>query len=62
MVKKFKKYFGSWRKLRLNLTLTFPEREYLSSRVNMLTNSLKISDPGKKEFFELEFFQIDKTI
>ena len=26
----------------------------------MLTNSLKISDITKKEFFELKFFQINK--
>ena len=39
------------------LTRTFTEREYLSSGVNMLTNSLKISDTSKTEFLELIFFQ-----
>ena len=36
--------------------------EYLSSGVNMLTNTLKISDTTKTEFLELKFFQIDKKI
>ena len=38
------------------------DREYLSSGVNMLTNSLKISDTTKTEFFELVFFQSDQKI
>ena len=38
------------------------EREYLSLEVNMLTNSLKISDTTKTAFFELKFFQSDQTI
>ena len=33
------------------------EREYLSSSVNMLTNSVKNIDTTKKEIFELVFFQ-----
>ena len=32
------------------------------SGVNTLTNSLNISATTKKEFFELNFFQIDKKI
>ena len=38
------------------------EREYLSLEVNMLTNSLKISDTTKTAFFGLKFFQSDQTI
>ena len=34
-------------------TFAFTEREYLSSGVNMLTNSFKISDTTKTELFEL---------
>ena len=46
----------------LRETLTFIEREYLSSWVHNLSNSLKTSDTTKIEFFELKFFQIDKKI
>ena len=42
--------------------LAFAEREYLSSGVNMLANSLKISDTSKKEFLELIFIQSDQKI
>ena len=42
------------------LNTRFTETEYLSSGVNMLTNSLKISDTTKKEFLELIFFQSDQ--
>ena len=38
------------------------DREYLSSGVNMLTNSLKISDTTKREFFELIIFQSNEKI
>ena len=38
------------------------EREYLSLEVNMLTNSLKISDTTKTALFGLKFFQSDQTI
>ena len=34
----------------------------MSSSVNMLTNSLKISDTTKTEFFGLIFFLIDQKI
>ena len=44
------------------LNTRFTETEYLSSGVNMLTNSLKISDTTKREFFELMFFQSDQKI
>ena len=44
----------------LRQTLAFTETEYLSSGVNMLTNSLKISDTTKTEFFELISFQSDQ--
>ena len=44
------------------LTRTFTEREYLSSGVNMLTNSLKISDTSKTEFLELIFFKSEPKI
>ena len=43
-------------------TLAFTEREYLSLGVNKLTNSLKISDTIKAEFFELVFFESDQKI
>ena len=43
-------------------TLAFLEREYLSSGVNMLTNSLKILDTIKTEFFELIFFLNDQKL
>ena len=33
-------------------------REYLSSGVNVLTNSLKISDMTKADFFQLNLSQI----
>ena len=42
--------------------LAFTEREYLSSGVNMLTNSLKIYDTTKREFFELIPIQSDQKI
>ena len=35
---------------------------YLSSGVNILTNSLKTLDTPKKEFLELIFFQSDQKI
>ena len=38
------------------------EREYLSSAVDMLTNSLKISDSSKTGAFELIFFQSEQEI
>ena len=59
MQKKFEFFFLIWRYLDLNWlreTLVFTERQYLSSGVNMLTNSLKISDTTKNEFFEMIFF------
>ena len=59
MQKKFEIFFLIWRYLDLNWlreTLVFTERQYLSSGVNMLTNSLKISDTTKNEFFEMIFF------
>ena len=34
----------------------------MSSGVNMLKNSLKVSDTTKTEFFELIFFLIDQKI
>ena len=39
--------------------LAFTEREYFSSSVNMLTNSLKISGTTKTELFEPILFQTD---
>ena len=63
MEKWFRKYFGCCRKLHLNWfrqTLSFTEREYLSSRFSMLTNSLKISDTTKTKFFEQKLFQSDQ--
>ena len=56
--KKLAKYFWIWRQLHWNWfpqTLAFTEREYLSSDVNILTNSMKISDTTRKELFELIF-------
>ena len=46
----------------LRQTLAFTETEYLSLGVNMLTNSLKISETTKTQFFELIFFQSDQRI
>ena len=46
----------------LRYTLAFTEREYVLSRVNMLTKSLKISDPTTTEFFHLTAFQSDQKI
>ena len=43
-------------------TLVFTERQYISLRVNILTNSLKILDTSKIEFFELIFFVNDQKI
>ena len=40
----------------------FTEGEYLSSGVNMLTNSLKISDTTKTKFFEVILIQSDQEI
>ena len=42
------------------LTLAFTEREYLSSGINMLTSSLKISDTTETEYSELISFQSDQ--
>ena len=66
--KRFIKCFQSRRQYHLNWlcwTLIFAEREYLSSckqTVNMLTNSLKIPDTTKTEFFALKFSQSDEKI
>ena len=43
------------------LVIAFPEREYLSSGVNILTNKLKISDIAKTELFELIFLLNDQN-
>ena len=45
---------------RIDKTLTFTDREYLPSGVNVFTNSLKILDTDKTKFFELNFFQNDE--
>ena len=45
---------------RIDKTLTFTDREYLPSGVNVFTNSLKILDTDKTKFFELNFFQMMK--
>ena len=42
--------------------LAFTEGEYLSSGVNMVTNSLKISDTTKAEFFKVILFVNDQII
>ena len=44
------------------LNTLFYERECLSLGVNMLTNSLKISQTTKNDIFELIFFQRDQKI
>ena len=44
------------------LKTRFIEREYLSSGVNDLTSSFKISDTTKTEFFELIFLESDQKI
>ena len=46
----------------VTLNTSFIEREYLTSGVNMLTNSLKISDTSKKQYLDLIFFQSDQKI
>ena len=61
MQKKIKKIFFdldiiAFELLSLN-TCFYCQREYWSSGVNMLTNSLKMSDTSKTEFFELILFQ-----
>ena len=42
--------------------LSLSTREYLSSAVNMLTNSLKISHVTKRDFFRVNSFHIDQKI
>ena len=37
-------------------------REYLSSAVNVLTNSLKISHMTKRDFFKLNYLRSDQYI
>ena len=44
------------------LKLVFTEREYISLGVNMLTNSLKISDNTKTEYLGLIFFLSDQKV
>ena len=44
------------------LTTGFYSKKILVSGVSILTNSLKVSDNTKGEFFELIFFQIDQKI
>ena len=46
----------------LHQTLAFTEREYFSSGVNILTNSLKVADTTKMEFLEMIFSQSDQKI
>ena len=63
--KKFRKYFLIFSYLHLNWirwTFAFTEREYFSSGVNMLRNSLKIPDHTKTEFVDLVLFQSDQKI
>ena len=65
MEKWFRKYFGCCKKLHLNWfrqTLTSTEREYLSSRFSVLTNSFKISGATKTKFFEQKLFQSDQKL
>ena len=42
--------------------MPFIEKEYLSSGVNILTNSLKILDTRKTDIFELKFSQSDGKV
>ena len=44
------------------VALAFTEREYLSSSVNSLTNSLKTSHTSKSKLFELIFFHSGQKI
>ena len=46
----------------LNTRFYWETRQYFSSGVNMLTNSLKISDSTKTAFFELILFVNDQKI
>ena len=60
MPKKIKKIFFDLQIIAFELVVLntrFTETEYLSSGVNMLTNSLKISDTTKTEVLELISFQ-----
>ena len=60
MTKKIQKIFFDLQIIAFELVVLntrFTETEYLSSGVNMLTNSLKISDTTKIEFLELIPFQ-----
>ena len=58
MQKKIQKIFLDFETIAFELV----EREYLSLGVNMLTNSLKISDTSKKEFLELIFLESAQKI
>ena len=40
----------------------FTGKEYLSSGIHKLSNSLQISDTARQNFLELKFFQIDKKL
>ena len=60
MTKKIQKIFFDLQIIAFELVVLntrFTETEYLSSGVNMLTNSLKISDTTKTEVLELISFQ-----
>ena len=66
MQKKIQKMFFDILIIALELvvlnTRFYWEREHFSSAVNMLTNSLKISDITQKKLFELIFFHTDQKI
>ena len=65
MQKKIEKIFFDFEIIAFELVpldTRFTEREYLSSGVNMLTNSLKTLDTTKTEFFERIFFLNDQKI
>ena len=64
MQKKFQQIFFDFEIIPFELVASDSrfEREYLGLGVNMLRNSLKISDTTKIEFSELIVFQSDQKI
>ena len=59
-IKNWQKVFRFWDKVVWNCCqkICILRREYLSSGVNVLTNSVKISDVTKAAFFQLNIFRI----
>ena len=66
MAKKIEKIFWVLEQISFELmslnTHFYGETEYLSSEGNTLRNRIKISDTTQTEYFELNFFQVDRKI